>query len=73
MNTPLSVYHEYLECLNKQAWNELGNFVCENVCYNDQEIGLVGYRGSKRISWISRTFISRRNCSWRTHLLSRAD
>ncbi|MBB5394804.1 ester cyclase [Mucilaginibacter sp. AK015] len=43
MNTLPDIYRDYLECLNRQAWNELQFFVAEEVCYNDQEIGLTGY------------------------------
>lgn len=44
MDTVLNIYRNYLECLNSQAWDELENFVSHRVCYNDQEIGLAGYR-----------------------------
>lgn len=44
MTTLLNIYHSYLACLNRQAWGELENFVCDRVCYNNQEIGLAGYR-----------------------------
>lgn len=44
MDTLLNIYRNYLECLNRQTWGELGNFVSDRVCYNGQEIGLAGYR-----------------------------
>lgn len=44
MSHLLNIYHEYLECLNRQAWNELANFVCDQVCYNSKNIGLSGYQ-----------------------------
>ncbi|WP_153796237.1 ester cyclase [Foetidibacter luteolus] len=44
MNPLDNIYRDYLECLNRQAWDELENFVCDQVCYNSQEIGLAGYR-----------------------------
>ncbi|MBD1386667.1 ester cyclase [Mucilaginibacter rigui] len=43
MNPLLDIYRDYLECLNRQAWNELQLYVAEFVCYNDEEIGLHGY------------------------------
>lgn len=44
MNPLYYIYRNYLECLNRQAWNELKNFICDRVVYNKQEIGLTGYR-----------------------------
>lgn len=44
MNILHNIYHDYLKCLNRQAWDELANFVSDRVRYNDQEIGLKGYR-----------------------------
>ena len=44
MDTLLNIYRNYLECLNRQAWDELENFVGDRVRYNSQEIGLAGYR-----------------------------
>jgi predicted ester cyclase len=44
MNTPLERYHDYLACLNRQAWDELHQFINDQVRYNHQEIGLAGYR-----------------------------
>ena len=44
MSTLLKIYRDYLECLNNQAWDDLPKFIDDKVCYNDQEIGLDGYR-----------------------------
>lgn len=38
------IYRNYIACLNKQDWPNLGQFVHEEVCYNGEEIGLSGYR-----------------------------
>jgi steroid delta-isomerase-like uncharacterized protein len=45
-NTPdlTAVYRNYIACLNAQDWSTLGEFVGEDVYYNDQRIGLSGYR-----------------------------
>lgn len=37
-------YRDYIACLNKQDWSNLGEFVGDDVEYNDQRIGLSGYR-----------------------------
>jgi steroid delta-isomerase-like uncharacterized protein len=39
-----NVYRGYIACLNKQDWPQLGQFVHDDVHYNDQRIGLSGYR-----------------------------
>ncbi|QIE26706.1 SnoaL-like polyketide cyclase (plasmid) [Caballeronia sp. SBC1] len=39
-----NVYRGYIACLNKQDWSHLEQFVHEDVYYNDQRIGLSGYR-----------------------------
>jgi predicted ester cyclase len=45
INTDLSdVYRDYIACLNKQDWLTLEQFVHEDVCYNGQPIGILGYR-----------------------------
>ncbi len=44
MQSLQNIYRDYLACLNSQAWNELERFVAEYVRYNDQKIGLAGYR-----------------------------
>ncbi|MGQ7933935.1 ester cyclase [Paraburkholderia sp. D1E] len=38
------VYRDYIACLNKQDWPNLGRFVHDDVYYNGQRIGLSGYR-----------------------------
>ena len=43
--TDLSVvYQGYITCLNKQNWSKLEQFVHDDVHYNEQQIGIVGYR-----------------------------
>ena len=45
IKTDLSdVYRHYIACLNKQDWPKLEQFVHDEVCYNGQHIGLLGYR-----------------------------
>ena len=39
-----SRYSAYLDCLNRQDWQELESFVGEAVVYNGRSIGLAGYR-----------------------------
>lgn len=44
-DTSLStIYREYIDCLNRQDWAELGHFVDDEVHYNGEPIGLSGYR-----------------------------
>ncbi|MGH8782014.1 ester cyclase [Paraburkholderia sp.] len=38
------IYRNYLACLNRQDWSTLGQFVHDDVKYNDKQIGLSGYR-----------------------------
>jgi predicted ester cyclase len=38
------IYRLYIACLNRQDWSRLGEFVDDNVCRNDEQIGLSGYR-----------------------------
>jgi predicted ester cyclase len=38
------IYRDYIACLNKQNWPDLGRFVHEEVHYNGKRIGLSGYR-----------------------------
>jgi len=38
------VYRDYIACLNKQDWPKLEQFVDDKVYYNDQQIGISGYR-----------------------------
>ncbi|WP_340162775.1 ester cyclase [Falsochrobactrum tianjinense] len=38
------IYKNYIECLNGQDWERLGQFVDEKVVHNDRPLGLAGYR-----------------------------
>jgi predicted ester cyclase len=38
------IYRGYIDCLNKQDWKNLGQFVHEDVHYNGKQLGLSGYR-----------------------------
>ena len=38
------IYRGYIDCLNSQAWSQLGKFVGEEVHYNGTLVGLTGYR-----------------------------
>ena len=45
IETDLSdVYRDYIACLNKQDWPRLEQFVHDDVSYNGQQIGILGYR-----------------------------
>ncbi len=45
ITTDLSaVYRDYIACLNKQDWPKLEQFVHDEVRYNGQQIGILGYR-----------------------------
>ncbi len=37
-------YRNYIACLNHQDWASLARFVHDDVIYNDNAIGLAGYR-----------------------------
>jgi predicted ester cyclase len=39
-----SVYREYIACLNRQDWPDLGRFVDDHAIHNGRRIGLSGYR-----------------------------
>ena len=39
-----SIYRDYTACLNNQDWPNLEKFVHDEVNYNGQRIGIVGYR-----------------------------
>lgn len=39
-----SVYREYIACLNRQDWPDLGRFVDDHAIHNGRRIGLAGYR-----------------------------
>lgn len=38
------VYRDYIACLNRQNWQNLGQFVDDDAHYNGRRIGLSGYR-----------------------------
>ncbi|AYD02815.1 ester cyclase [Neorhizobium sp. NCHU2750] len=38
------LYRGYIDCLNRQDWQQLGDFVDGGVIYNGRRIGLDGYR-----------------------------
>jgi predicted ester cyclase len=42
--TLTDVYHRYLECLNGRRWDDLGEFVADDVTHNDRPLGASGYR-----------------------------
>jgi predicted ester cyclase len=45
IKTDLSaVYRDYIDCLNRQEWPRLDQFVDDEVCRNGRRIGITGYR-----------------------------
>lgn len=44
MPTFQDIYSAYLDCLNRQAFDELGTFVDDTVEHNGRPLGLAGYR-----------------------------
>ncbi|MBM9485626.1 ester cyclase [Pseudomonas sp. ICBG1301] len=38
------LYNGYIDCLNRQDWAHLGDFVAPDVTYNATVVGLAGYR-----------------------------
>jgi steroid delta-isomerase-like uncharacterized protein len=40
-----ALYRGYIECLNRQNWDNLGQFVGDDVVHNNRKLGLSGYRG----------------------------
>lgn len=44
LQTLTDIYLAYLDCLNHQAFDELGTFVDDNVEHNGRPFGLSGYR-----------------------------
>jgi predicted ester cyclase len=38
------LYRAYIDGLNRQAWDELGRYVAEDVEHNGRPFGLAGYR-----------------------------
>ncbi|MGY4495528.1 ester cyclase [Pseudomonas sp. TE3610] len=39
-----SAYRAYLDCLNRQDWPRLGDFVDDSVTHNGRPLGVAGYR-----------------------------
>ena len=39
-----TAYRDYIACLNRRAWAELGRFVAGDVRHNGRAFGLAGYR-----------------------------
>ncbi|ALX15636.1 ester cyclase [Burkholderia cepacia JBK9] len=37
-------YRAYIDCLNRQDWAALGEYVSDDVIHNDRPLGLAGYR-----------------------------
>jgi len=45
MEKPLAdIYRDYIACLNRQDWDNLGRFVHEAASHNGRPFGLAGYR-----------------------------
>jgi predicted ester cyclase len=43
-----TVYRRYLQCLNERRWNDLHEFVSENLTYNAQPMTLVDYCAARQ-------------------------
>jgi predicted ester cyclase len=39
-----SFYRAYIDCLNRQDWDELGRYVADDARHNGRPFGLSGYR-----------------------------
>lgn len=39
-----ALYRAYIDCLNRQDWDELGRYVADDVRHNGRPLGLSGYR-----------------------------
>jgi predicted ester cyclase len=39
-----ALYRDYIACLNRQDWAQLGRFVHDGVTHNGRPFGLAGYR-----------------------------
>jgi predicted ester cyclase len=39
-----NLYHAYIDCLNRQDWDQLGQYVDDEVEHNGRPLGLSGYR-----------------------------
>ncbi|WP_314950060.1 ester cyclase [Bradyrhizobium cosmicum] len=40
----VNTYRNYIDCLNRQDWPALGQFVHDNVAHNSRQLGVSGYR-----------------------------
>ena len=40
----LTIYRNYLACLNDRRWSALGDYVADDVVHNGRALGLSGYR-----------------------------
>ncbi len=40
----VDLYRDYIACLNRRDWAQLGRFVHDDAIHNDHRIGLAGYR-----------------------------
>ena len=38
------IYRDYIDCLNRQDWGNLGRYVADNAHHNGRLLGLSGYR-----------------------------
>jgi predicted ester cyclase len=43
-NNLVAVYREYIACLNRRDWSNLGHFVRDDVQRNGERLGLRGYQ-----------------------------
>jgi len=43
-NQLADMYRGYIDCLNRQDWARLGDFVSDHVTYNSTPVGLDGYQ-----------------------------
>ncbi|WP_249695809.1 ester cyclase [Stappia sp. WLB 29] len=39
-----AIYRRYIDCLNRQDWDELHRYVADDVRHNGRPLGLSGYR-----------------------------
>lgn len=39
-----NIYRDYIACLNRKDWAELGQFVHDEVAHNTRPLGLAGYQ-----------------------------
>jgi predicted ester cyclase len=57
------VYRDYIACVNKQDWPMLEQFVHDEVYYNGERIGILGYREMLERDFMKfQTFISTFSC-----------